>query len=102
MVKINFEDICDIVHFSGNNNSYTLSITDKEDMKRQTVHFICKDGIWIMSRGKQPLAKTQDNQVVAGNNLPHSIVSKWEKLEGGKINQEFYLEYLKQIYEKIN
>lgn len=102
MVKIDFEDICDIVHFSGNNDSYTLSIIDKEDMKQQTVHFVYKDGIWILVQDKEPLATVRESQIVAGNNLPHSTVSKWVKPEEGKIDHEFYLEYLKGIYEKIN
>ncbi len=101
MVRVDFEDICDIVHFSGNNDTYTLSIIDKEDMKRQTVHFICKGGIWTLVQGKESIATTGDSQFIGGNYFPHSTVSKWEKIDG-KINQEFYLEYLKGIYEKIN
>ena len=34
MVKVRLEDICDIVTFIGSNNSYILTILDKEDIER--------------------------------------------------------------------
>ena len=100
MVKVRLEDICDIVTFIGSNNSYILTILDKEDIEPQIVIIVRKDEVWTLKKEDKALATTGKEQTIGDHVLPSSDLRDWERCEG-KINERFFLGYLKEIYTKI-
>ena len=103
MVKVRLEDICDIVTFVGNNDFYTLTIHDKEELEPQVVTISKKDNIWILSINKgKSLAMTEKEQKVGDLSLPSSILRDWDRCETtSERGEKFFLEYLKGVYDKI-